>query len=105
MISFDQALQIRNREQNNPAAPAGDFIERDSFWWCPDALRHIGSIGIIIDKADGHANQLGSGLTLDEWFYAHEHGFRHREYIFRISVVRDIPRTLRLLWDMRYTHV
>jgi hypothetical protein len=105
MISFDQALQIRNSQQKSPKAPAGAFIERDSFWWFPDAIQHVGSCGIIIDKADGHLNELGSGLGLEEWFYAHELGFRHRSYLFRITGVRNVELTLRLLWDIRYTHV
>ena len=105
MLTFRQAVALRNRDYGHPDAPASDYIETESFWWFPPPIPYIGSCGVIIDKADGHIHTLGSALSREEWFYANDLGFKHQTYDFSIDAVHDLDKTLRLLWDIRYTHV
>jgi len=105
VITLKEALLIRECTYGSEWPSAGKVRETDSYWWIGDCQPVIGSRGVIIDKADGHVHRLGSALTLKEWFFAHERGFRHRDYCFRVTTVHNVDLTLRLLWDMRYTHI
>jgi hypothetical protein len=100
MISFEEALRIRTQYCKNEALPVGDFIERESFWWFTTD-HFIGGQGIIIDKSDGHVQALGTsaGLSVDDWFFVHELGFRHLRYSLHISSIRDEPKALQLLLE------
>lgn len=102
MITLEKALEIRASTYGPGYPQAGAIKETDTYWWLDHAEPCIGSGGIIIDKTDGHVHLLGSVLPLEEWLYAHDHGFRHREYAFRISAIRNVDRTFHLLRKMRY---
>lgn len=99
MISFDDALRIRDRSYGTINLPLTDFVEKRSYWWF--SVRGIGNMGIIIDKSDGHTQRLGTsaGLRLDDYFYLHDLGFRHQSYSLHILTIHDSTATQLLLED------
>jgi hypothetical protein len=99
MISLEDAARNANEACGRKDAPIGKFVERPSFWWLAGPVHHVGGQGAIVDKADGHMRWLGTGcgLPLEEWFFVHGLGFRHLNYSFQITNVRDEQRTLQLL--------
>eukprot|EP01031_Cornospumella_fuschlensis_P015819 gene15819-19327_t len=92
-MTYQEAIAIRYRYYG-PEVPIREIHETDAYWWFPHSL--IGSQGIVIDKADGHIQCFGSGLSLDEWFYAYRHGFRHAKYIHRITAVHNADAVLQI---------
>ena len=104
MITFDDALQIwlKRFPRTEDWPPPGEIRETDDYWCIGFDRPMIGIRGMIIDRADGHFNDMGSGLTVDEWLYAHERGFKHWMYVLEVTAVRDTERTLDMFRKMGY---
>lgn len=71
------------------------IADRGTYWFFP--VGYIGSRGVIIDKATGRLHVLGSALSLEECFWAHEHGFSPGLVVLRVLRVHDRPSTIELL--------
>lgn len=107
MITKEQASAIWNTSpplswpDNTPIAHA-EPLDYGNFWHLAYKDDVVGSMGVLIDKADGHMNWLGSGLSLDTWIYAHRCGFSHKRYVWHIQKIQEPDRLATLLRKLRY---
>lgn len=108
MITREQASAIWNAApplawpDRTPISHA-EPIDYGTFWHLAYKDGAVGSMGLLIDKADGHMNWLGSGLGLDTWIYAHRCGFRHKSYVWHIHAIRHPDKLATLLRKLRYS--
>lgn len=86
--------------------------EYSDCWFIPSPVDEngygiIGSMGVIIDKADGHINMLGSAFALDDWLWGHQRGFKHDTYDLVITKIHSFEKTLNFLSEisLRYPTV
>jgi hypothetical protein len=75
------------------------------FWYFP--VDGMGSSGVIVDRADGHANWLGSAHGFDDWLWGHRKGFKHDTYDIAITHISDREKAVDLLarFSFRFPHV
>jgi hypothetical protein len=72
-----------------------EIVERDAYWFFP--VGFIGSVGVIVDKADLALSPMGSALPIDDCFWGHEHGFSPRAVVLRVLAVHDLDWTIEFL--------
>jgi hypothetical protein len=107
MISYPEAKAIV--ESFPSAVPLRvDDRQIDEYvdcWYFP--VDGVGTGGVIVDRADGHANWLGSALGVEDWLWGHRHGFKHDTYDIAITNVVDMERTVDVLarFGFRFPHV
>jgi hypothetical protein len=93
MITFNEAQDIINRLEFNLWRVRGnvspEVFEYPDWWYFPPKQTIIGSCGIVIDKADGHYNVLGSAFHPELWLWGHARGFKHDTYDLIITEIRD----------------
>lgn len=77
-------------------------IETDRWWYIPFCW--IGCAGFIVNKDDLYVNWLGSGFTLDQCIWGHEHGIYSDLVDFTFSPATDLKLVARLLARFRHTH-
>jgi hypothetical protein len=75
-----------------------EIVERDAFWFFH--VGFIGSVGVIVDKADLSLFPMGSALPLDDCFWGHERGFSPASVVLRVVAVRDMDPTVEFLLDL-----
>ncbi|WP_438038640.1 hypothetical protein [Sorangium sp. So ce128] len=97
MVTLHEAQDVAQRyaEQRKAVWFNNSVIDRATYWFF--AVGHIGSQGVIVDKADGRLHVLGSALSLEDCFWAHEHGFSPEFVALRITRVHDREHTIELL--------
>ncbi|WP_438038273.1 hypothetical protein [Sorangium sp. So ce128] len=89
-----QAVQIY-AEQCGAVWFERTVIDRGGYWFFP--IGHVGSCGVIVDKANGRLSVMGSALSLDDCFWGHEHAFSPEFVCLRIKKVHDEGRTIEFL--------
>lgn len=97
MITLEQAhraVQVY-AEQREAAWFDRTVIDRGGYWFF--RVGHVGSCGVIVDKADGRLSVMGSALSLDDCFWGHEHGFSPELVRLRIKKVHHEGRTIEFL--------
>lgn len=97
MITIQEARKIADTyAKQRPAAWFDEnVIERATYWFF--AVGFIGSCGVIVDEADGRLHVMGSGRSLEDYFWAHEHGFSPEFVSLRVTQVHDQRRTVEFL--------
>lgn len=76
-------------------------IENTRWWYIP--FSWIGCGGFIVNKHDRYVNWLGSGLTLEECFWGHDHGIFCDLVDFAFSPQTDKTLAARLLLKFKHT--
>jgi hypothetical protein len=97
MVTLEQAHRAVQTyaDQCGAGWSADAVVDRDGYWFFP--VGYIGSLGVIVDKADGRLSVMGSALSLDDCFWGHEHGFSPECVILRVNRVQDWQRTIEFL--------
>ena len=72
-----------------------DLMERDAYWVA--RVGFVGSMGVVIDKADGRVTVLGSAYSLADWLWGYEHGLLEVDGTLRVLAVHDEEETVELL--------
>ena len=91
MITFEQAQEIVARLYKEPWYKPEQMSEYRDWWYFP--VGYIGSLGVIVDKVDGHFNILGSAFPFEVWLWGHRRGFKHDTYDLVITEVNDYAAT------------
>lgn len=73
-------------------------IESSDWWYLPYIW--IGCAGYIVDKNDGYITQLGSCHTLDDCFWAQNHGVKYKYADLTVLRVNDEEQTVGTLMGM-----
>jgi len=105
-LSYDKAIeQVESFVGGTIEIKQEYLIESLAWWYIP--FGWIGCSGYIVDKNDGHVNQLGSAYPLSVWFWGHIHGFKHDTYDFIITKINDQQQTLNFVNTIgfRFPHV
>lgn len=98
MMTFEQAQEIVDRLFANymyDPKYVGEYID---FWYFP--VGEIGSLGLVIDKADGHLNILGSAFPLEYWLWGHRRGFKHDTYDLVITKINNFAETVDFIYGI-----
>jgi hypothetical protein len=77
-------------------------IEADRWWYIP--FCSIGCAGFIVNKDDLYVNWLGSGLSLDQCIWGHEHGVYSDLVDFTFSPATELKLAARLLARFKHMH-
>lgn len=77
-------------------------IETDRCWYIP--YRWIGCAGFIVNKDDLYVNWLGSGLSLDQCIWGHEHGIYCDLVDFTFSPATGRDLAARLVAKFKHMH-
>jgi len=96
-IPFDDARRLA-AAVGHPLVE-GKSRESDSWWFFP--VRQIGCCGIVVDKATGTVEQLGSAFAIDDWLWGYDHGIRGTHVDFTVTEAFDVEQTLEFLWEIR----
>ncbi len=95
--SLDDAREVVARYAKARRATwfSDEIVEREAYWFFH--VGFIGSVGVIVDKADLSLFPVGSALPLDDCFWGHEHGFSRNAVVLRVVAVHDLDRTIEFL--------
>lgn len=77
-------------------------IETDQWWYIP--YTWIGCKGFIVSKEDLYVNWLGSGLTLEECLWGHEHGVVYDLVDFSFAPNTDTGLAKQLVSRFKHMH-
>ncbi len=107
MITRDDVISLWTREApvswpDNQPFPHTEPHDFGDFWFVGFESGVVGSMGLLVDKSDGHMNWLGSAYGWNTWLYAHRCGFTHKAYRWSISEIRDPDRLRKLLVRLRF---
>ena len=95
--SLDDAREVvaRYAKARRTTSFSDEIVEREAYWFFH--VGFIGSVGVIVDKADLSLFPMGSALPLDDCFWGHEHGFSPNAVVLRVVAVHDLDRTIEFL--------
>lgn len=93
MVGVDEARAIADeyakRTQSHWFEPGLD--ERDDYFVA--RLGFVGSMGVVIAKANGALTVLGSAYTLEDWLWGYERGLLVLDGTLRVLAVHDSAQT------------
>jgi hypothetical protein len=77
-----------------------EVVDRGRHWFFP--VMQIGTVGIVVEKSNGHATAIGSGLDRELSFWAYDRGLLDpTRSCLVVEEVLDLERTLDVIRAMR----
>lgn len=97
MVTPEEAHRIADQYATRTGSAWFDreVEERSSYWVF--RVGSIGSIGIVVDKADGVVTVLGSAFSMEDWLWGYERGLLVEKPTLRILAVHELRAALELL--------
>jgi len=77
-------------------------IETERWWYIP--VLSIGSKGFIVNKTDLYVNWLGSGLSLGDCFWGHDHGLFCDLVDFTFHKQTEVESARKLVVKFQHMH-
>lgn len=89
MVGLEDAREIADEYAKRTGSHwfEPDLMERDAYWVA--RVGFVGSMGVVIDKADGRVTVLGSAYSLADWLWGYEHGLLEVDGTLRVLAVHD----------------
>jgi hypothetical protein len=97
-LSFDEARRIANGYRRGRGAVWFEHREpltRARYFFFP--VGFIGSMGVVVNRADGRLTVLGSAGNLDDWLWAYERGFLAPKVTLRITWIGDFKQAVEIV--------